>query len=249
MGYEKPPLELIRNGFRRKFRQFEQNNLKLLDDSPDLDIPFIYLPLHYTPETGDMFFGWRYDHHAGFVSQLAKHIPSECTLYVKEHTSMAGMRPSSFYRELNAICNVRVISPAVSTFSLIQNSTAVATVVGTAGWEAFLLGRPVIALGNVFYNFLPNVFHEKFSYDFEQKLRTYIENFEPNTTEIKNAFRAFYASAFRGSNDVNLLIKMGNATSNKSLEENAQKFAKSVKRVMTDWGHTINNDAIRKNES
>lgn len=233
MNYEAIPLLSLQNGLRGKVRRFEQKIKRVFEDNPELNRPFIYLPLHYTPEVSDMYFGTDYDHHAGFVSQLAKHIPSYCQLYVKEHTSMLGRRPTSFYEELNALCNVRMISPAVDTFTLARESVAVATVTGTAGWEAHLLGKPVIALGNVFYNFLPNVFHSVINPGFEAALKQYLERFKDDETARLNAFRAFYVTCCKGTKG-----DIGPDITFNQVHDNAAMFAKSMHGHIQKW-HSI----------
>ena len=53
---------------------------------------------------------------------------------------------------------VTFIHPSVNSLDLIKNSLAVATVTGTAGWEGFLNGKPVLMFGNYFYQDAPGVF-------------------------------------------------------------------------------------------
>ena len=234
MNYELTPLAYIKNGLVGKCRRFIQKLLKVFDATPDLNKPYFYLPLHFAPENSDIYFGTSYDHHAGFVSQLAKHIPSDCQLYVKEHPSMAGRRPTTFYKELNELFNVRMIDPSVSTFDLIQKSRAVVTVTGTAGWEAYLLGKPVIVLGTIFYNFLPSVLYAQIDDDFAVKIKDYLENLKPDEQERQNAFRAFYESCFAGT-----CGDIGQDTPAEKTFENADMVAQAIRTAFEEWGHTI----------
>ncbi len=233
--YEAHPLTYLKNGLLGKYRRLEQKLKKAFDDAPDMDTPFIYLPLHYVPEVSDMYFGSAYDHHSGFVAQFAKHIPSDCQLYVKEHTSMLGQRPTAFYKKLNSIYNVRIIAPSVDTFELTKKARAVAAVTGTAGWEAFLLGTPVIALGNVFYNFLPGVYKASINDQFHDEFIDYLDNFKPNKKERLNAFRAFYATCGKSKNG-----DIGNEVTQDGARDNAILFAKAMRKYIEEWGYTIN---------
>ncbi len=154
---------------------------------------FLYLPLHLSPECVDMFYGQDYSLHEPFVMELARRIPSDYCLYVKENPSMVGQRPLGFYSRLKAIHNVRLLHYSINTFELMSKCAAVVTVTGTAGWEAYLMNRPVVVLGNVFYNFLPGVLHmSMYGEDFAARVRGYIESFRPDPSERRNAMRGCF---------------------------------------------------------
>lgn len=202
-----------------------------LNKTPDLSDSFIYHPLHMTPEVADLFYGEEYTHHAGFVTNLAKKIPSGCRLYVKEHTSMLGRRPISFYEELKDRFNIEVIHPSVSTFDLIKNAAAVLTVTGTAGWEAYLLGKPVIVLGNVFYNFLPGVLHKSlYDQDFATRLKEYMDSFAADLAQRRNAMRACFVSSKA------IVDAAGSIDKVRGESEMAESHSRFVKRTLKGMG-------------
>lgn len=235
MTYESYPLQTLGRGIVNQYRKVQLKFARVLDKTPDLDVPFLYLPLHYAPEVSDMYFGSAYDHHAGFVTMLSKHVPSHVQIYAKEHTSMVGRRPASFYRELNQLHNVRMIDPAVDTFALSKKAVAVVAVTGTAGWEAYLLGKHVIALGDVYYNRLPGIFHAPLDKDFKPGLERYLTN-PPADEKIRlNAFRAFYATSSRGSKgDIGHNIKTA-----AEAPANAVLYAEGLAECIRKWGHTM----------
>lgn len=204
----------------------------LMDKEPDLSAEYIYLPLHMTPEVTDLYYGRDYTHHAAFVTQLSKRIPSECRIYVKEHVNMLGMRPLHFYQELNRLYNVTVIHPGVSSISLIKSSKAVLTVTGTAGWEAYLLGKPAIVLGDVFYNFLPGVLHANlYAPDFTEKLRQYLDGFTPNMEERRAAARAQYLNSYPITDD--------GLPGLDGVRRKTAKMARMFRHVLATWGNAV----------
>ena len=196
---------------------------------PDYSRKFFYLPLHYTPEVTDMFYGSEYSHHEGFVMNLAKRLPSDCCLYVKDHTSMVGLRTLSFYSRLKKQYNIEMINPNVSTFDLLGKCEAVVTVTGTAGWEGYLMNKPVVVLGDVFYNFLPGVLHANlFEKDFLSKVKEYLADFTPDAKERQAAMRANCVSSklvSRGFNGVDLF----------NVQDHAQDYAHAVKHLFDLW--------------
>ena len=53
---------------------------------------------------------------------------------------------------------MRYLPIGVPTLELIAKSRAVATITGTAGWEALQMGKPVICFGYAWYRSFPGVF-------------------------------------------------------------------------------------------
>ncbi|WP_029896963.1 hypothetical protein [Desulfohalovibrio reitneri] len=233
--YIDSPSQYLVNGVKGRVRALAQNRSNLFNSEPDLSEPFFYLPLHLTPEIVDLVYGTNYDHHEGYVVQLAKRVPSDVQIYVKDHTSMLGRRPASFYKKLKSLYNVQCIHPSVSTFELIRNSRAVVTVTGTAGWEAFLLGKPTVTFGNVFYNFLPGIFKSNlFQEGFTSELKRYLENFETTEQRRRNAVRAYFGSSFPGTmGDIGIDTKRSDARSN------ARAFAENLRKHLRHWRDEI----------
>jgi hypothetical protein len=198
-GYREHPLSYIWVGFRDWLRAFWHDSVGILERAPDLSCRFFYLPLHYSPEISDMIYGEDYDHHEGFVVQLAKRIPSGVTLYVKEHTSMHGRRPAAFYHKLAALHNVKMLHPAVNTFDLIKNAELNVVVTGTAGLEAYLLNKPVAVLGNVFFDFLPGVLKVSLYDRFQDKISDYLKEFKPDSFERECAIKSYFVSTYDSS--------------------------------------------------
>ena len=79
------------------------------------------------------------------IQMIARDLPSNYKLIVKEHLPSIGRRPKDFYKQLLALKNVLIADPLEYGISYINNSTAIALVTGTAGWEAAAMGVPVIS--------------------------------------------------------------------------------------------------------
>lgn len=135
-------------------------NLRGLNDLYDAFNPkedFVFFPLHYEPEVSLLFQAPFYADQIYVIRQIAKSLPIHYKLYIKEHPSMIDYRPRSFYKELKKIHNVKLINPAISSFSIIPQAKLITVITGTTGWEALLFKKPVISFGNQFYNALSMV--------------------------------------------------------------------------------------------
>ena len=125
--------------------------------NPDMSLKYVYLPLHYQPEASTIVCAQKYEKQLFFIDSIAKSLPADTVLYVKEHYALIGHRDKHFYKQLNNYPNIRIISPFESSAELIKNSVAVATLTGTAGWEAMLLRKPVILGGHIYFDNAPGV--------------------------------------------------------------------------------------------
>ena len=62
----------------------------------------------------------------------------------------------SYYKKLNEIFNLRFADPTWNARLIIRNSILVATIASSVGFEALMLGKPVITFGQTFYEILPS---------------------------------------------------------------------------------------------
>lgn len=115
---------------------------------------YAFFPLHVDPEATTMVMAPMLTNQLAVVEALAKNLPAECLLAVKEHIPMLGRRPDDFYGRLAAIPKVVLVSPTENSFDLIANAELTCVITGTAGWEALAQRRPVLCLGPVHYQML-----------------------------------------------------------------------------------------------
>jgi hypothetical protein len=111
---------------------------------------YIYFPLHINPEYSTLTQGGMLQDQLVIIELLAKSIPFDWIVYVKEHpaTVIYRLRPRDFYKKIESIPNVRMAPTYSNMHKVISNAEMVATITGTSGWEAVLRGRPVIAFSD-----------------------------------------------------------------------------------------------------
>ncbi len=123
-------------------------------DRPHDDERFVYFPLHLSPEASTMVLAPDFVNQLDLIDRLAMRIPLSHKLYVKEHPTMIGRRPPGFYERIRRNVNVRLINPLVDSLELTRRADLVASITGTAAWEAILMGRPVLMFGESFFSHL-----------------------------------------------------------------------------------------------
>lgn len=112
---------------------------------------FLY-PLHFHPESSTSVKCPEYMDELSVIRNISFYLPKGYLLYVKDHPSASGYPREAFYRELSMIPGVRLLHPKFNAKQLIRGSKGVITQTGTAGLEALMLQKPVIAFGEIFYS-------------------------------------------------------------------------------------------------
>lgn len=141
------------------FRFYDQNA-----NVPDLSKRYIYLPLQLQPECTTCPMGGAYVDQILMVQMVSNLVPDDVLLYVKEHPNQERLFPDgacrdiSFYRDLLAMPNVRLVPRKFNTFELMENAIAVATATGSAGFEGLFRGKPFLMFGHDYYQFAPGAY-------------------------------------------------------------------------------------------
>ncbi len=149
---------------------------------PDTESPFVYFLLGYQPENTNCPEGARFGNQLLAVSLLARCLPPGWRIVVKEHPAQLANqgrgasgygnlgREASLYESLSRIPDVEMASIESDHFHLVDSSSAVATLTGTAGWEAAVRGKPVLCFGEAWYQSAPNVQRIRTTQDCERCL-------------------------------------------------------------------------------
>jgi len=117
---------------------------------------YLYYPLHINPEYSTQFLGTMWLDQITVIEALAKSIPADWLVYVKEHpaTLQNRVRPVGFYEKIKRLPNVKLINTFSDMHALVSNAQMVAVITGTSGWEAVQRGVPTINFGKCFWDVL-----------------------------------------------------------------------------------------------
>jgi len=161
----------------------------LYDDIDEKD-NFAYFSLSVEPEIALLLYAPFASDQLSVIKNVARSLPLDYKLYVKEHPSMMGYRTRKFYKEIKKMPNVKLIRPEIMSFELIKKARLITTITGTAGWEALFFQKPSITFGNTFYNCLSMVEYCKTPSQLPQIIKNQIENFKYNEQELINFMAA-----------------------------------------------------------
>ena len=124
----------------------------------DLTQKFIYFALQLQPEMTTSAIGQKYRDQVLAIEDLARILPPDIKIYVKENPKQMGFaRGPMYFHRLSQIKAVEMMPSYSNTHSLTGAAVAVATITGTVGWEALCKKKRVICFGQPWYSGLPGV--------------------------------------------------------------------------------------------
>lgn len=161
-GYEKAKGYFMGEDVRFHWRTWKQNHLLTGSHMPQLaDLKgkkFVFFPLHAEPESSLQVISPEYFFQLGAIASIARDLPAGYYLVVKETFQTLGRRPRDFYGQIRDFKNVILLDMLEFGLEVVRKADAVVTISGTAGFEAAIMGKPVITFGrHNLFNVLPHV--------------------------------------------------------------------------------------------
>ncbi|NDL70374.1 HAD family hydrolase [Vreelandella alkaliphila] len=130
--------------------------------------PFVYYALHMQPEASSSPLGSFFADQLRAIRFISDNLPKGWKLLVKEHPHQKlEERPVNFYSDIMKSTNVNLISMKYSSDQLQEKSNAIATLTGTAAFEAWLKKKPALVLGNIIYQSAPGIYKIRSKGDIE----------------------------------------------------------------------------------
>ena len=170
-----------------------------LYDAFDPTEAYAFFPLHFEPEVSLLLLAPYVTDQITLIRNIARSLPVQYKLVVKEHPEMAQYRSRRFYRELKKIPNLKLLPPSMPSFDITRNAKLVTTISGTTGWEAVMLGKPVISFGHWFYNELSAVTYCDAIERLPSLIQDKLTRFTPNNDEVQT----YLAALFEDSAELN----------------------------------------------
>lgn len=144
--------------FHEESLAYFEHLCELENQETDLSGDFVYFPLQMQPEMTTSALGGRFLDQAYAIERLAAMLPKGVRILVKENPKQgAYMRGPLFFHRLRRIPAVQFLPASANTHALTAKARFIATVTGTAGWEAICQGKPALVFGQAWYRRLPGV--------------------------------------------------------------------------------------------
>lgn len=135
-----------------KLRRWKNESLCDVRDIGQLPAKFVFYPLQYSPESSINTPAPYFVDQMRAIDAIRHALPSDVSLVIKEHPACILLRNGGFVRELLHKSGVVVAHYAMPSAEIVKRAMVTISVTGSATFEAFLLGKPSITLGNAFFS-------------------------------------------------------------------------------------------------
>lgn len=180
----------FKNNFRIKSREkfLYENSNEIIEEEK-----FIYFPLTSEPEAYKLITTPFYSNQVTFVENVAKSIPIDTVLYVKEHPvqKIKSWRDIKDYKKIIDIPNVKLIHPNVKSQELISKCQAVISVGGATGFEALFYKKPVIVFADEHYDELSAVTKVRKLLQLPDYIKKSMSQFKHNNKQLNALMKAY----------------------------------------------------------
>ena len=188
--FEKLGYRAIELYLDRRFRKHRNDQCQAFDQSKK----YVYFPLHVQPEMTTDTLGGIYEDQLLAIERLNQLLPDDIYIYVKENPAQTYYkRGEEFFSRLFSIPKVVLVTPETNTYDLIEHAEFVATITGTAGWEAITAGKKCLCFGYAWYRSLAGVIRYTANTTFED-----ICQYSFTKEEFDRSYDRFYRSLFPG---------------------------------------------------
>ena len=219
---------LLREIREKRIRNIMRNRQFSIDDIGGLN--YVFYPMHCEPEVALSVYGREHQNQIETIRRVAQNIPLSWKLVVKEHPRSISYRSKKYCEKLLDIPNLVFADPDTKPFYWNQKSRAVVTVSGFAGFEAAMVGVPVIVLGDASFSLLPSTMLRtvKSMEVFAAEMKSLLQNYSRSERHLI----AYIMANMQVGVDVNLYSDLLAKTGRISM--NADDVATQISRL-TDW--------------
>ena len=131
------------------------------------------------------------------ITYIAKSIPIDYKLYVKEHPIMKlkGWREIEYYKFISNLPNTELVHPSVNPQEIYKKCKLVLTATGTSGFEAAFFEKPAIIFSDVIYSEIPSVYRLENVENLQQLIKKAIKT-PINKNELRDFLQKLESSSF-----------------------------------------------------
>jgi hypothetical protein len=201
-----------------------------LANTVDLAEPYVFVALQCEPERQTCPAGGVFTNQYLMIDLLSKLVPEGWKIYVKEHVSQfkdyqAAERSKSieFYNMIASMPKVEFVPLTYTSFELIDNAEASATVSGTVGWESVVRGKPTLLFGHSWYKDCKGVFVTHTVEECKKAIQIIRNGYKVDMNEVKCFAQVVERCSLRGYID-----KIHDKMNLISAEDNVGNLARAI---------------------
>lgn len=150
------------------------------------DENFLYLPLHTEPEAKILATAPFFADQISLVENVARSIPIDQVLYVKEHPGQRSKfwRSIDDYQRITELQNVKLVHPDFKSHELLSKCNAVISIMGSTGFEALFNKKPVFLFSDEYYDVSSMVKKVEDIVQLPEIIKNHLSNFKFSNLEL-----------------------------------------------------------------
>jgi CDP-glycerol glycerophosphotransferase (TagB/SpsB family) len=160
---------------------------------PNLSKKYIYFAANYQPEAITLTNGGVYDDLFLVLDIISNIIPEDWIIYYKEHPYTFKdplgkgnlRRNKNYFQRIKAYKNIKLVSPDINSFELIDCSQAVVSVSGTVAWEAVVRGKPAMSFGSAWYMGCKSIFSIENLQEAKDAIEKIMNGWTPEQSDVE----------------------------------------------------------------
>lgn len=191
--YNYSPIDFIRH----QFIFWSNTKLRPKFDEPDYKEDYAFYALTCEPEISLWMQAPYFSDQAWMAEAIARSLPLNYKLYIKEHPAMVGYRHPSFYKKIKKFPNIKLIDTGIDAMPIVKSAKLVVTITGTVGLEATILKKPVITFGLVNYNVMPQIYQCRTPDDLPHIIKKALETHEHDEKQLIDFISALFEDSFQ----------------------------------------------------
>jgi hypothetical protein len=222
-------LKIIKRVENYSYSKNLKNNsclIETIDELNQSDIKIIYVPLHLQPELSTVTLGNLYEDQLSMIEVISSELGKEGVILVKENPYQNSFqRKKDFFERVKKLKNVYLININYPSSELLEKSDIVATISGTAGWEAIKGGKQCLLFGSSWYQRLPGCIKYNKTIDIGSLIS---ESYKLDFNRFKNDFSLLMDGCADGIVDKDYIVEVENFT----YEKNAITLVTSLNKII-----------------
>ena len=168
-------------------------------ERPLPETKFVYFPLHVPADVALTIRSPEYLDQLSLIDYIARCVPLNYLLCVKEHPALVGGVEFDKVKELiKRNQNIVWLDHKINNLEVLESASAVITINSKSGAEALMMGTPVLCLGDAFYN----TFSQVKTLDKYNELPNVIKDIDtwarPDERHVNRFFQDVYNSSWPG---------------------------------------------------
>lgn len=149
-----------------------------LFDKPVEGEKFVLYTLNYAPEHSLDVEAPYFMNTIETVKNIARTLPSDVVLYVKEHPHALGIRGPKELKEIKKIPGVKLIPPGIDSHELLNRALMTVSLSGTVSMEAGLYGKKSVVIADIFIKNFSTVEHVVYPWQVGEILQKPLKEFD-----------------------------------------------------------------------